>query len=209
MRNVSTLLLKDKEDLESKFLFQILDMDICQEEKKLLEKIIKKDEKALFYLYKKYQPSIFNYVKLQINDYQTAEELTQDIFIDFIEALRDFRFQSSLKTFLFSIARHKIVDQIRKRKLKNILFSHLPSYIAEGLKVIFIDEEIDKKELKEKIDRIINSLPNDYQLILRLKYIEGIKIKEISEKLKMNFKATESLLFRARKSFIKIFNSEL
>ena len=123
-------------------------MKIKQEEKELLEKIIKKDEKALFYVYKKYQPSIFNYVKSQISSYQLAEEITQDIFIDFIEALRDFRFQSTLKTFLFSIARHKIVDQIRKKKIKSILFSRLPSYIVESLKIVFIDEEIDKKELK-------------------------------------------------------------
>ena len=184
-------------------------METNKEEKELLKKIIKKDEKALLIVYKKYQPSIFNFVKSQINNYQQAEEITQDIFLDFIEALRDFRFQSSLKTFLFSIARHKIVDQIRKRKIKSILFSRLPSYVVEGLKVVFIDDEIDKKELKEKISKIIDSLPNDYQLILRLKYIEGIKIKEIAEKLKMNFKATESLLFRARKSFIKVFNNEL
>ena len=184
-------------------------MDINREEKELLEKIIKKDEKALFYVYKKYQPSIFNFVKMQINNYQLAEELTQDIFIDFIEALRDFRFQSSLKTFLFSIARHKIVDQIRKRKIKNILFSRLPSYIVEGLKVVFIDEEIDKKELREKILKILESLPNDYRVVLRLKYIEGIKVNEIAGKMKMNFKATESLLFRARKSFIKVYNSKL
>lgn len=184
-------------------------MKINQEEKELLEEIIKKNEKALFYFYKKYQPSIFNYVKSQINNYQLAEELTQDIFLDFIEALRDFRFQSSLKTFLFSIARHKIVDQIRKKKIKSILFSRLPSYIVESLKVVFIDEDIDKKELREKILKIINSLPNDYRMIIRLKYIEGIKIKEIADRLKMNFKATESLLFRARKSFIKVFNNEL
>lgn len=184
-------------------------MNINLEEKELLEKIIKKDEKALLRVYKKYHPLIFKYVKSQITNYQTAEELTQDIFLDFIEALRDFRFQSSLKTFIFSIARHKVIDQIRKKKIKSILFSHLPSFIVEGLKVIFIDEEIDKKELMEKISNIIDSLPNDYRLILRLKYIEGVKIREIAGKLKMNFKAAESLLFRARKSFIKVYNSEL
>jgi len=170
-------------------------METNKEERELLGKIIKKDEKALFYVYKKYHPSVFSFVRSQISNYQIAEEIAQDVFIDFIEALRDFRFQSSLKTFLFSIARHKIVDQIRKKKLKSILFSKLPSYIIESLKAVFIDEEIDKKD--------------DYQVILRLKYIEGIKIKEIAEKLKMNFKATESLLFRARKSFIKVFNNEL
>lgn len=184
-------------------------MKTSREERELLEKIIHRDEKALFLVYKKYHPLIFNFVKSQINNYQLAEELTQDIFMDFIEALRDFRFQSSLKTFLFSIARHKIVDQIRKKKLKNILFSRLPAHIIESLKIVFIDEEIDKKELREKIVRILGGLPNDYQVILRLKYIEGVSVSEIAEKLKMNFKATESLLFRARKSFVKVFNREL
>jgi RNA polymerase sigma-70 factor, ECF subfamily len=184
-------------------------MKINQEEKALLEKIIKRDEKALFFVYKKYQPLVFNFVKSQINNYQLAEELTQDIFMDFIEALRDFRFQSSLKTFLFSIARHKIVDQIRKKKLKNILFSRLPTHIIESLKIVFIDEEIDKKELREKIVKIFSALPNDYQVILRLKYIEGVSVSEIAKKLQMNFKATESLLFRARKSFVKVFDKEL
>ena len=184
-------------------------MRVNFQEKELLERIINRDEKALFDVYKKYQPSIFKYVRSQINNYQTAEELTQDIFLDFIEALRDFRFQSSLKTFIFSIARHKTIDQIRKKKIKSVLFSHLPSFIVEGLKVVFIDEEIDRQELKDKISKMISSLPNDYQVILRLKYIEGVKIKEIAGRLKMNFKATESLLFRARKSFIKIYNKEI
>lgn len=184
-------------------------MEFNKEDKELLSRIIKKDERALLRLYKKYQPSVFRYVRSQINNYQTAEELTQDVFLDFIEALRDFRFQSSLKTFIFSIARHKVIDQIRKKKIKSILFSHLPSFIVEGLKVVFMEDEIDKKELKNKIAKIIDSLPNDYRLILRLKYIEGIKMKEISRELNLNFKATESLLFRARKSFIKVFNNEL
>ena len=93
--------------------------------------------------------------------------------------------------------------------MKDVLFSKLPAFIVESLKIVFIDEEIDKKELKAKISKVLNGLPNDYRLILRLKYVEGIKIREISTKLKMNFKATESLLFRARKNFIKVFNNEL
>lgn len=175
-------------------------------DRKLVERIINRDEKTLLFIYKKYQPLIFNFIRLQINDPHLAEELTQDIFLDFIEALRDFRFQSSLKTFLFSIAKHKVIDVIRKKKIQKIIFSHLPTYIVEGLKTVFIDEEIDRRELKQKINKVFSCLPNDYQLILRLKYIEGIKVGEIAKKLKIKFKATESLLFRARKAFVKVFN---
>ena len=182
-------------------------MSIFEEEKVLVRRIIHRDEKALLLLYKKYQKTIHYYIYRELKDYHVAEEITQDVFLDFIEALRDFHFQSSIKTFLFAIARNKTIDFIRKKKLKKILFSALPAYFVEGLKTIFIDEEIEKKELSEKIRQTLEMLPNDYRLVLRLKYMDGEKVDSIAEKLVLGFKATESLLFRARKAFIKIFQT--
>ncbi|MFN6992559.1 MAG: RNA polymerase sigma factor, partial [Fervidobacterium sp.] len=113
-----------------------------------------------------------------------------DVFLDFIESLRDFRGQCSLKTFLFTIARNKVIDIIRKKKIKKILFSALSPHVVEGLKTIFLDEEIEKKELAAKIKKVFKKLPNDYQLVLRLKYVEGEKVKSIAHKLSLGFKAT-------------------
>jgi len=182
-------------------------MVFSQEEKKIVEKIINKDTTIFLRFYKKNYSLVFNFIKANINDQLKAEELTQDVFFDFIEALRDFRFQSSLKTFLLTIAKNKVIDEIRKKKIKKILFSHLPNFLVESLKVVFIDEELEKKELRKKINSVFKKLPKDYRLILRLKYIENKKITDIAKKFKMKFKATESLLFRARKAFIRIFNS--
>lgn len=176
-------------------------------EKKLVNRIINKDEKALFLIYKTYKKIICNFIYRKLNDYQLAEEITQDVFLDAIDALRDFNFHSSLKTFLFSIARNKTIDVIRKKKIKKILFSALPVYFIESLKTIFIDDEIEQKELSEKIKQTLTSLPNDYQFVLRLKYFEDEKVESIAEKLALGLKATESLLYRARRAFIKVFQS--
>ncbi len=178
-----------------------------EDEKKLVQRIIQKDEKALLLVYKNYKKSILYFVYRKLNDYHQAEEITQDVFLDFIDALRDFHYQCSLKTFLFSIAKNKTIDFIRKKKLKKILFSALPPYVVEGLKTIFIDDEIEKKELSGKIKKTLGALPNDYSLILRLKYLDGEKVDIIAEKLSLGFKATESLLFRARKAFIRTFQT--
>lgn len=178
-----------------------------EDEKKLVTRIINRDEKALLFLYKKYQKPLQSFIFRKLKDYNIAEEISQDVFLDFIEALRDFNYQSSLKTFLYSIAKNKSIDYIRKKKLKKILFSALPPYFVERLKTIFIDEEIDKKELTVKIKKAMDSLPNDYQIVLRLKYMEGERVNNIADKLSIGFKATESLLFRARKAFIKVFRT--
>lgn len=182
-------------------------MNQIEEDKKLVSRIINKDERALWQFFQKYKKSLSNFIGRQISDIAQVEEITQDTFFDFIEGIRDFNFQSSLKTYLFSIAKNKIIDVIRKKKLKKILFSALPSYVVEGLKVIFIDEEIERNELNKKIKNTLKNLPNDYEFVLRLKYIEGEKVASIAKKMSLGFKATESLIFRARKAFVKIFNN--
>lgn len=176
-------------------------------ELKIVEKIIKKDEKAFCLFYNQYYKQVFNFIYRKTKNYHLSEELTQDTFIDFLDALRDFRYQSSLKTFIFSIAKNKTIDWIRKKKIKNIIFSMLPDYIVEGLKVVLMDEEIEKKALTKKIAHVFSKLPNDYRKILRQKYIEEVKVDQIAQDFKLGFKATESLLFRARKAFVKIFNA--
>ena len=143
----------------------------------------------------------------QLNDAAKSEEFIQDIFYDFIESLRDFQYQCSLKTYLFSIARNKVIDTIRKKKIKKILFSSMPAYILEGLTAVVFDDGLEKKELSTKIKHVFDHLPNDYKMVLRLKYIEGAKVKTIANKLSLGFKATESLIYRARKAFIKVFHT--
>lgn len=181
-------------------------MNTYPEDRKIVERIILRDEQEFLSFYKKHYKSLHHFVSKQIADKSLAEELTHDIFLNFLESLRDFRFQSSLKTFLFSIARNKVIDTIRKKKIKKLLFSALPSHFVEGLAKIFMDDELEKKELIEKMKKTFDSLPHDYEVILRLKYIEERPVKAISEHLALSFKATESLLFRARKAFIKAFN---
>ncbi len=183
-------------------------MILSKEDKNFTKKIIGRDDKALLDFYKKYQSLIFRYINKKISDKGICEEITQDVFLDFIEEIRDFRGQSSIKTFLFTIAHNKTIDYIRKKRLKKILFSAIPSYIIEKASAVFLDDNLEKKELTDKIKSVFGRLPNDYQIILRLKYIDGEKVKMIARKMTLTFKATESLLFRARRAFAKVFKNE-
>lgn len=176
-------------------------------ELEIVEKILKKDEKTFRLFYNQYYKQVFNFIYRKTKKYHLAEELTQDTFIDFLDALRDFRYQSSLKTFIFSIAKNKTIDWMRKKKIKTFIFSMFPDYVIEGLKVVLMDEEIEKKALTKKIAHVFSKLPNDYRKILRQKYIEEVKVDQIAQDFSLGFKATESLLFRARKAFMKIFNA--
>ncbi len=179
------------------------------QEEKIIEGIMKKDERILFAFYTANRSPVFKFIHKQISNRETAEELTQDVFLDFIEGLRDFRRESSLKTYLFSIARFKIIDHIKKKKIKKILFSALPKYFVENIVSAFTDTEVERKDLAAQIETAIARLPNDYRIIIRLKYMDGMKVKEIATRMAMSCKATESLLYRARQAFIREFRTAL
>lgn len=180
---------------------------ISSSDRELIENIIQRDERALYFFYSQYKKPLLAFIMRSIKDRQDAEEVLQDSFFSFIESLRDFRGQSSLKTFLFSIAKNKTIDKLRKKQLKRLLFSHLPDFLVESMSTVVLDTSLEKKHVAEEIEKAFNRLPNDYALVLRLKYTEGYKVTEIAKKIQLSFKATESLIYRARKAFVLSYSS--
>lgn len=187
------------------------------DEKKLVNKILAGDKKATERFYKKYSKRLLNFILLKIDDPRDAEEILQDTFISALDSLPLFSYQSSLFTWLCSIAKHEVADFYRKKKIKTILFSRLP--ILEGLagQALGPEEKLMRKEIKSKIKIVFKKLSEGYRQILRLKYIEGRSVAQIAKELGTTFKAVESKLFRARVAFQKeyakenrqIFNSSL
>lgn len=176
-----------------------------QQERRIIEHLLAGDRKTLDTLYHTYSKHLYNFVYTRIPEKHVAEELAQDIFLQFLESARDFRFQSSIKTFLFTIARNKVIDYIRKKKVKKIFFSHMPSFVVDGLATVVMDDSIERKDLQQRLEKTFHELPHDYQLVLRLKYIDEMPVTEIADTLSRTFKSTESLLFRARRAFIEVY----
>ncbi len=171
-------------------------------DKNILDRLIHRDESVLTEFYSKHKNALLSFITKTINDEGEAEEIMQDVFLNFIEGLRDFREQSSLKTYLYSIAKHKIIDKLRRKKIRKIFFSHIPSFIVDSFATVLLDDQLDHDYVVQKIDKVLNHLPHDYARILRLKYVDGRSVKFIASEIQLPFKTTESMLFRARKAFV-------
>lgn len=179
---------------------------LSKADQSLVKRLLAKDETALREFYSLYKDSLLQYL-LRTLDQEDAEEVLQDAYLQTLEALRNFRGQSSLKTFLYSIAKRRAIDKLRKKKIKKIFFSYFPQRFVDSLATVLMKDDLDEKYLEGKIERVLKDLPNDYALVLRLKYKEGYKVADIAKEIKLSFKATESLIFRARKSFVTTYNT--
>ncbi len=156
--------------------------------------------------YKKYYFSIHSFVRQRIDDEGVAEELTNDIMMAGITSISSFNGKSSEFSWLCSIAKHKIIDYYRKKKIKTILFSACPVFEEIADKALTPERDVLKNELKEEIKNTLKDLNTGYIKILRLKYIEGLKIRQIAEVLEISAKAVESKLIRAKKKFKEVWN---
>ena len=165
------------------------------DEKEMVRKILMGDRGAFEEFYRQNHEELKRFIGSRVGDMRDADELTQDSFLSLLDSLQLFSFKSSLKTFLYSIARHEIADHWRRKYAKRVL--KLVPIVGE-----YVAKEIySAQELSGKIETTYKKLLPEYMVILRWKYEEGMSIKGIAQKLNMSVKAAESRLFRARKAF--------
>jgi RNA polymerase sigma factor (sigma-70 family) len=169
--------------------------------------ILARDEQALSCFYLQYKGKLLSYLRHKVDKEEDCEELLQDTLFAFIESLRDFEGRSSIKTFLFSICQHKVIDYYRRKKIKHLVFSQIPQ--LEYLISPFLqpEEVLDAAIIKGKIKSALHALSPVYRDILLLKYEEGLSVEDIARKLSLTFKSTEARLFRARKAFVTAFGA--
>lgn len=152
-------------------------------------------------LVKKYQRSVAGFVRKKVDDEGVVEELTQDILWAAYKAWPSFSGKSSEFSFICGIAKHKITDYYRKKKLKTILFSVSPEFEEIADQAIGPERDVLKEELKAEIKKTFGELREDYEKILRLKYVDDWKSSRIAKLMKLSLKAVESRLIRARRQF--------
>jgi len=151
--------------------------------------------------YKKYNRSIRGFVSKKIDDEGIVEEITNDILMAGYNSRPIFDHRSSEFSWLCGIAKHKIVDYYRKKKLKTVLFSTNPIFEEFASEALDPERDALKNELKREINSTLQELGEGYSKIIRLKYIKGWRIQQIATLLKISVKAVESRLLRARRQF--------
>jgi len=178
-------------------------------EQVLIQKVIANDKKALRQFYKTFKPKLERFFGRRIGDRHDCEEVVADTLLSAIDSLPLFSGKSKLSTWVMAIAKHELVDYYRRKKIKTFVFSHFPFLERLVSKALSPELALEEKEAKKKIAQAFEKTSEGYQHILRLKYMDGLSMREIAERLEMTVKAVESKLSRARKAFRKHFGKKI
>jgi len=132
-----------------------------------------------------------------LQDLDAAEEVVQSVFVKFWEGRESLQIKQSIKGYLFTAVKNNCLNQIKHLKIKEEYKAHNQREIA--LEESQFDGELEGSELADKIQESIDKLPDARKQIFILSRYEGLKYKEIAEKLNISIKTVENQMGSALK----------
>lgn len=172
----------------------------------ILVKSLKKGDRAAFkFFFETYYDRLVAYINTFTNDKMTSEDIVQQAFISFWEDRNKIDVSKSPRSYLFTIAYHRYIDSIRIEKRKERFLDELwQRALSSRIKE---DEEVLKKRI-DKLKSILDTLPPKCKEIIHLNKVEGIKYKEIADKMCISIKTVESQMRIAFKKIRKAFKDD-
>ena len=159
----------------------------------------------------RYADYLYSYAIVRVNDSEVAKDLVQETFFAGFKSAKNFLGKSTEKTWLVSILKRKVVDHYRKinsNKGKaevrmNFYESgeHEGNWIEERAPQSWknsSDSAIENEELKVQLEQCINSLPDKYAMVFRMKTIQEFETEEICKELQISTSNLWVMIHRAR-----------
>lgn len=169
-------------------------MDYCDE--KLISEIKAGNLFCFDLLYEKYSRKIYSFAFSILKSREEAENVTQDVFLVFWENRLKIEKCSSIKYYLFTIAYHSSISIIRRKTRESQFLDYL-LYVSESEQSA---NDIEYEDLAVKFEEILSTLPPRQKEIFCLHKREGLKYKEISEKLNLSVNTIENHMSAALKT---------
>jgi RNA polymerase sigma-70 factor, ECF subfamily len=157
----------------------------------------------------KYQGKLYNFGLKMCGDSHDAEDMVQDTFLNVFRYLKDFRYETKFRNWLYRIATSTCIKRRRKSKfaperelsLEEFLpqdeadiADTVPQWAAQPL------DQVLNEELHRRLKTAILDLPDKYRLVLVLRDVEGFSTAETAEILNLSNANVKVRLHRARLS---------
>lgn len=157
------------------------------------------DKKQFPYNYQDVYNLFWEKVYLQcfynLNDQETAKDLTQDIFRSLWERFDDLEITTSMEHYLARATKFRILEYIRNEAVKN---KHNQILVNDIDSVSYTTEDnLNYKELYTRFTHLVGLLPCQSQKVFTLSKIEGLSNKEISEELSISVRTVEYHMTKA------------
>jgi RNA polymerase sigma-70 factor (ECF subfamily) len=186
-----------------------------ENEKLLLEKAKNGDVEAFEHLIEGYQKKVYNIALRMIGNYDDAYDMAQETFIRVFRSIKNFKEQSSFSTWVYKITTNVCLDELRKRKNRNVVSldddikldnNEVKRQVQDDKPTPDVLVEMD--ELKNIVNDAINKLSGEHRTAIILRDIHGFSYEEISEIINCPQGTVKSRINRARRALKELLQTK-
>jgi RNA polymerase sigma-70 factor, ECF subfamily len=153
-------------------------------------------------LLRDYFPSVRRLALSILDDVHEAEDVAQETFIAAHRSMADFREESSIKTWLFSIAMNACRGRLRKRKVQQVLHGTLQAlHLLKGSPAS-PEQSAIQDETRDSLWKAVDQLDEKHRLPIILRYVHELPVPVIADLLHVSQGTVHSRLFYARQKLL-------
>ena len=164
------------------------------DDKQLLILYIEGDESALTRLVERYQKELYGFVFRQVGNQADAADLTQKVFVNVFLKAEQFNGDSSFKTWLYQIARNRLVDHYRRQNIRLVDSNPGPLSSLSDAEQQRPENRLESSDRHQLLLDAIASLPQEQKEVFLLKEEAGLAIEEIALTTGVTYEAAKSRL---------------
>ena len=164
-------------------------------------------QRLLEKLFHTYYKDIYRYLYSLTHDASLSEDLASDVFLEVVKSIASFRGEADMKTWMFSIARHKWMDSLRKKN-RRVEIEVLSELVGEEQEIFNgPEEQYLEKELLERIYSLLEKEPERTRNIMKQR-LEGYSFYEIGKLQGISESSARVIYFREKEKIRQILVKE-
>lgn len=147
----------------------------------------------------RYRKDLILFLMRYVKNYEIAEDLAQDTFLYILTSQKEYDFNCTMKTYLYTIAKCRAINYLHKQKMLSLD----ENYVGNQTDYQCIDDNLLKEEERKRIKEAMKKLKKEYQIVIYLRDFEKLHYQEIAKTLNKTMSQTKMLIYRARKALRK------
>lgn len=171
--------------------------------KDIVLKAAEGDLQAFEYIYKHTSAFVYGVALRVVRNRADAQEVTQEVFLKLYKSVKQFKFQSAFKTWIYRITVNTALNFLRKEKNSLKRQTTYNDTMNGEVEPHRIERLLEQRDTEKKVNSILDALPIEQRICIVLREIQGLRYEEISEALELNINTVKSRLKRARETLIR------
>lgn len=180
---------------------------VKEKETELINTFIKGDERSFNEIIRTYQKNIYWHARRMVGNHLDADEVTQQVIIVIYQKLNTFKFNSSLKTWIYKITQTRCLNLLKRRKVRQ--FFSIDDLLTNNSKSSEdIATNVEDKDKLDRLEETLKALPTKQREVFVLRHFDELNYQEIAEITGKSVGGLKANYFHAAKKIFGMMEDE-